>query len=118
MKTKQTQSKLETASAVPVLRSSTAILPASHLSALTHFSVRSRACGKDGSILGADDRLTGSSVRSRLVVLLGGDSGLVARSSALLLLQTGGRAYIGPSRNFGGSLSTVVLPAGVELEVR
>jgi len=118
MKTKPNTSKLETAPAVPVRRSSTAILPCKLLAGLKHFSVRSRACGRDGYILGAEDRLTGASVRSCLKVLLGGEAGLVSRVSALLLLQTGGRADIGPSRNFGGSLSLVTLPVGVELEVR
>lgn len=118
MKTKSNKAKLETAPAVPIRRSSTAVLPSALLAGLKHFSVRSRACDKDGYILGAEDRLTGASVRSCLKVLLGGEAGLVSRASALLLLQTGGRADIGPSRTFGGSLSLVTLPAGVELEVR
>lgn len=119
METKPNTSKPETASYVSVRRSTTAVLPLKLLLGLKHFSVRSRLCSPDGYIFGAGDRSTGASVvRSCLQVQLGGESGLVARDSALLLLQTGGRADIGRSRDLGGSLSLVTLPSGVELEVR
>lgn len=59
--------------------------------------------------------------RSRRVpmlgVYLGGDSELVSRVAALLLLQSGGRSFLQPSLNFGGTLGLVYLLAGTHVEL-
>ena len=59
--------------------------------------------------------------RSRRVpmlgVYIGGSPQTVSRLAALLLLQSGGRSFLRPSRNFGGCLGLVYLPAGTHLEL-
>lgn len=116
MKTKHNTTNAESFT-VPVPHVPTAVLPASLLAGLKYFAIYPFACGKDGAILSDEDRVTGASVWSKLKVVIGGEPGLVSRVSALLLLQTGGRADIARSRYFGGSLSFVTLPVGVLLEV-
>jgi len=98
-------------------RKRNATLPSAFVGALSLFEI-SAVENDSRTYLAPDDDCPRSFRVPMLCVQLGGDSELVARSAALLLLQSGGRAFIQPSKNFGGSLALVYLPHGCFVEIR
>lgn len=104
---------------VPVNHTETAVVPVGFLAPLKVFSFRSLACNRhSGALFSSGEHLTGDVVGSRLMLHIGGPMESVSRISALILFQVGGRALVGPSKNYGGYLATLSLPVGRVVEVR
>lgn len=98
--------------------SASARLPFSLVSKLVSFRVASRPINRrTGELFEEGEKVTSRSVSSRVCVDALGASEVVSRVCALLLLQVGGRALVGPSRNGGGSWGHVSLSAGVQVEI-
>lgn len=96
---------------------SVAVAPLSLVQKLRAFRAYSLAVNRNtGELFSITEKIAPSVVGSRVCVEALGDSEIVSRVCALLLLQVGGRAFIGSSKNAGGSWGRVALPVGVQVE--